>query len=98
MVSHVNDMLRVPIMLPLSCRVLAARCLVIAVVQIALGRLADSWIDEENAALYRPEILATLSRGLATRVRTSDTSKVGRSFSCVSRSLLLWRNCLHGPM
>ena len=41
MVSHVNDNLQVPIMLPITCRPVAARYLVIALAQIALGRLAD---------------------------------------------------------
>ena len=40
-VSHVNDSLQVPIMLPITCRPVAARYLVIALAQIALGRLAD---------------------------------------------------------
>ena len=39
--SHVNDSLQVPIMLPITCRPVAARYLVIALAQIALGRLAD---------------------------------------------------------
>ena len=72
MVSHVNDWLQVPIMLPVACRAVAARYLVLAIAQIALGRLADRWANAENAALYRMEILAVLkpwSRNACPRVR-----------------------------
>ena len=72
MVSHVNDMLQVPIMLPIACRPLAARYLVIALAQIALGRLADRWAGADNAAVYRAEVLAALqpwSRSACPRVR-----------------------------
>ena len=72
MVSHVNDMLQVPIMLPISCRTLAARYLVVAIAQIVLGRLANRWAAADNASLYRTEILAALkpwSRNACPRVR-----------------------------
>lgn len=57
MVSHRNDQLQIPIMLPIACRPLAARYLVIALCQIALGRLADRWAATDDASLYRAEIL-----------------------------------------
>lgn len=72
MVSHRNDQLQVPIMLPIACRPLAARYLVIALGQIALGRLSDRWAAADNASLYRAEILAAVrpwSRNACPRVR-----------------------------
>ena len=50
MISHVNDSLQVPIMLPVACRPLAARYLVIAMAQIALGRISQRWASEPSAA------------------------------------------------
>ena len=70
MVSHRNDQLQVPIMLP-PWRPLAARY-VIALAQVALGRLADRWAAADNGSLYRTEILAALrpwSRNACPRVR-----------------------------
>ncbi len=70
--SHRNDQLQVPIMLPIACRPVAARYLVIALAQVALGRLADRWATADNGSLYRAEILAALrpwSRNACPRVR-----------------------------
>ena len=86
MVSHRNDQLQVPIMLPIECRPLAARYLVQALVQIALGRLADRWAVVDNAQLYRAEILAALkpwSRNECPRVRKEQ----GRAIFQLSAAL-----------
>ena len=72
MVSHRNDQLMVPVMMPIACRPLAARYLVIALAQIALGRLGARWASADNASLYRAEIVAALkpwSRNACPRVR-----------------------------
>ena len=62
--SHVNDSLQVPIMLPITCRPVAARYLVIALAQIALGRLADR--------------SSTAAVAAAAAVVTTDTMGDGR--------------------
>ena len=64
MVSHVNDMLQVPIMLPIACRPVAARYLCIALAQIALGRVAQTWQAHagggEDLAQHRAAVLEAL--------------------------------------
>ena len=57
---HVNGDLRVAIMLPVACRPLAARYLVVALAQTALGRIAQRWAstagDAGGAATHRASI------------------------------------------
>ena len=51
---------------------MAARYLVLAIAQIALGRLAARWAHADNAALHRREILQALrpwARNACPRVR-----------------------------
>ena len=89
MVSHVNDMLQVPIMLPIACRPVAARYLCIALAQIALGRIAQTWQAHagggQDLAQHRAAVLEALHCPDSNRIIACCTKAQNRfSLQCSS--------------